>query len=125
MELTETGITLMQSNSGVDMKTVQENILFTTPPGKTFFPFAVHIHGNSASLAGGTDYDFGVNSGATGWRQSVDLSGMTVTTGERWLFATDNTTYTPIPAGSSFVIKPSTGSTAACTATIDVFGFLK
>jgi hypothetical protein len=101
------------------MKTAGATTLYTVPPGKSFVPVAVVIRNNSASLAGGTDYDF------TGWRQTVDLSGMTVaSTGYRVLYTTDNTTYTVTTAGTAFQITVSTGSTAACTATIDVFGYL-
>jgi len=124
MELSEYGITKLATVSAVDMKTVAEVTLYTVPAGKTFHPFAICVRNNSASLAGGTDYDFGAASGAATWRQTVDLSTMTVTTGERWIFAEHNVTYTPIPAGTAFVIKPSTGSTLACTAVLDVFGYL-
>lgn len=122
--LKEYSICKVATVSGVDMKTAAETTLFAVPAGKTFYPFAVVIRNNSASLAGGTDYDFGAASGASTWRQTVDLSGMTVTTGNRWIISADNATYTPIPASTNFVIKVSTGSTAACTATIDVFGYL-
>jgi hypothetical protein len=111
-------ITKVATVSGVDMKTAGATTLYTVPAGKTFIPIAVVIRGNSASLAGGTDYDF------TTWRQTVDLSGMTVTTGFRILWAADNTTYTPIAAAGTVQITVSTGSTAACTATLDVFGYL-
>ena len=122
--LKEYSICKVSTTSGVDMKTAAETTLFTVPVGKTFIPFAVVVRNNSASLAGGTDYDFGAASGASTWRQTVDLSAMTVTTGNRWILAADNTTYTPIPAGTAFVIKVSTGSTAACTAVLDVWGYI-
>ena len=123
-ELAEIGITKVATVTGVDMKTAAETTLYTPPAGKSFIPFAVCVRSNSASLAGGTDYDFGAASGASTWVQSTDLSGMTVPTGQRWIFATANTTYTPIPALTAFVLKVSTGSTDACTAPIDVFGYL-
>lgn len=122
--LKEYSLCKVSTTNSVDMKTAAETVLFAVPVGKTFIPFAVVVRNNTASLAGGTDYDFGAASGATTWRQSVDLSGLTVTTGNRWILAVDNTTYTPIPGGSNFVIKVSTGATAAGTATIDVFGYL-
>src|SRR5215204_2805949 len=59
----------------VDMKTAGSTTLYTVPAGKTFYPHRVVIRNNSASLAGGTSYSF------TGWRQTVSLAGMTVTTG--------------------------------------------
>jgi hypothetical protein len=118
MDLQELALTKVSTTSGVDMKTAAATTLFTVPAGKTFYPVLVRIRNNSASLAGGTSYGF------TGWRSGVDLSGMTVTTGYRDLFSADNTTYTPVAAGGTFQITVTTGSTAACTATVVVFGYL-
>jgi len=119
LEAHETALPLTRvATVAVDMKTAAATTLYTVPAGRTFYPVMVIIRGNSASLAGGTDYDF------TTWRQTVDLSGMTATTGFRALYATDNTTYTPIAAAGTFQVTVATGSTAACTATIDVFGYL-
>lgn len=107
------------TTTGVDMKTAGSTTLVAVPAGKTFYPVMIVIRDTTASLAGGTDYDF------TGWRQSVDLSGMTTTgTSYRVLYATDNTSYTENAASSNFQITVSTGASAAGTATIDVFGFL-
>lgn len=91
--------------------------IFTTPLGKVTRISAVLIRDPTGSLAGGTDYDF------TSWRQTVDLSGMTGGAADyRWLFATDNTSFTELAAGTNFQVTKSTGSSAAVTATIDVFG---
>ncbi len=110
---------LRLASVSVDMKTAASTTLYTVPAGKTAYVMMVVIRDNTASLAGGTDYDF------TGWRQTVDLSGMTtVGTTFRVLYATDNTSYTEKAAASTFQITVSTGATAAGTATIDVFGFL-
>ena len=118
-EARENLLTKVSTTTGVDMKTAAATTLYTVPSGKSFVPVMVVIRNNSASLAGGTDYDF------TGWRQTVDLSGMTdVSTTSRVIYATENTSYTVAVAGSTFQITVSTGSTAACTATIDVFGYL-
>jgi hypothetical protein len=109
----------LSTTTSVDMKTAGATTLYTVPAGKTAYIMMVVIRDNSASLAGGTNYDF------TGWRQSVDLSGMTTdNTTYRVLYATDNTSYTEAAAASTFQITVSTGATAAGTATIDVFGFL-
>ena len=116
--LKENAVTKVSTTTGVDMKTAASVTLYTVPVGKTFIPTQVVIRNNSASLAGGTSYSF------TTWRATVDLSGMTVTTGYRVLLPADNTTYTAIAAGGTFQITITTGSTAACTATIDVFGYL-
>lgn len=116
--LKENALTRLATVNLVDMKTAASTALFTVPVGKTFYVDTVVIRNNTASLAGGTSYGF------TNWRTGIDLSGMTVTTGYRKLFTTDNTTYTPLAAGAVFYLVVTTGSTAACTATIDVFGHL-
>lgn len=107
------------SSTSVNMKTAGATTLYTVPAGKVFYPVIVVIRDNTASLAGGTEYDF------TGWRQNVDLSGMTtVGTTYRVLHATDNTSYTENAAAGTFQITVVTGATAAGTATIDVFGLV-
>lgn len=107
------------TTTGVDMKTAGSTTLVAVPAGKVFYPLMIVIRDTTASLAGGTDYDF------TGFRQTVDLSGMTTLgTTYRVIYATDNTSYTENAASSNFQITVSTGSSAACTASIDVFGFL-
>jgi hypothetical protein len=116
--LKENCICRVSTTASVDMKTAASTTLFTVPTGKTFYVDHVVIRGNSASLAGGTSYAF------TSWRSGVDLSGMTVTTGFRVLNMVDNTTYTAIAAAGVFQITVTTGSSAACTATIDVYGYL-
>jgi hypothetical protein len=104
--------------AGVDMKTAASTTLYTVPSGKTFIPTHVCIRNTSASLAGGTSYSF------TGWRQTVDLSSMTTLATDYIKLDCNNTKYTVAAAGSNFQITVTTGSTAACTATLDVFGYL-
>jgi hypothetical protein len=117
--LKEYALTKLATVTGVDMKTAGATTLLTVPAGKTAIIAAVVIRDTSASLAGGTDYDF------TGWRQTVDLSGMTTpTTTYRVLYASDNSDYTAVAGGTTFQITVSTGATAAGTATIDVLGYL-
>lgn len=111
--------TLLSTTTGVDMKTAAATTLYTVPTGKTCYISHVVVRETSASLAGGTDYDF------TQWRQTVDLSSMT-TSGSDYMVirGADVTKYQDLTAGTAFQITVSTGSTAACTATIDVFGHL-
>lgn len=117
--LRDKGIALLGSASGVNMQTAGgAQTIFTTPVGKVTRIAYVVIRDVSATLAGGTDYDF------TSWRQTVDLSGMTTaSTQYRVIVSTDNTSYTELAASTAFQITPSTGSTGAATATIDVFGY--
>ena len=123
--LNELSIALLQTTTGVDMKTVQKNTLYTVPTGKTAYVVFVVIRETSASLTGGTDYDLGTGAAADTWRQTVDLSSMT-TSGTDYMVISgaDVTKYTDNAAAAVFGIKPITGSTGAATAVIDVFGFL-
>ncbi len=123
--LTENAITRLSTTSGVDMKTAAKTTLYTVPASKTLYVTHVVIRETSASMSGGTDYDLGTGANADTWRQTVDLSSMT-TSGTDYMVISgaDVTKYTDSAAASVFGIKVITGTSAACTATIDVFGFL-
>lgn len=124
-ELNEYAITKLATVTGVDMKTAGKTALYTVPSGKTFYPVFVVIREPSASMSGGTEYDFGTGANANTWRQDVDLSSMTTLATDYMVIAgADVTKYTDCATASVFGIKVITGTTAACTATIDVFGFL-
>lgn len=116
--LNELSITKLSTTTGVDMKTAAATTLYTVPTGKTAYITHVVIRETSASLAGGTEYDF------TGWKQDVDLSSMTTLATDYIVLDGNNTKYTDTATGTTFQITVVTGSTAACTAVIDVFGFL-
>ena len=123
--LNENAITRLASVAGVDMKTAALTTLYTVPPGKTLYVTHVVIREPSASMSGGTDYDLGTGANADTWRQTVNLSSMT-TLGTDYMVISgaDVTKYTDSVAASVFGIKVITGTTAACTATLDIFGFL-
>ena len=118
---------LLSTTLAVDMKTSGVTALYTVPAGKTLIPTAVVIRNPSASLAGGTDYDFGTSAACSSWRQTVDLQTLTTLTTD-YIVITGSTAvpvkYTTTTVANIFAIKVSTGSTAACTATIDLFGYL-
>ena len=116
--LNENAITRLSTTAGVDMKTAASTTLYTCPTGKTAYITHVIVRETSASLAGGTSYSF------TGWRQTVDLSSMTTLATDYMVLDSNNTKYTDLAAGTAFQITVTTGSTAACTATVDVFGML-
>ena len=116
--LRENAITLLESTSGVDMKTAASTTLFTVPVGKVAYITQVVVRDPSASLAGGTDYDF------TQWRQTVDLSSMTTANTDYFVLDGNNVKYQELAASTAFQITVNTGSTAAATAVIDVFGYL-
>jgi hypothetical protein len=91
--------------------------IFTTAAGRITRITHVVVRDTTATLAGGTAFAF------TSWR-TVDLSTMTTAnTTYRVLTATDNTDFAEIAASTAFQITPSTGSTGAASATIDVFGY--
>jgi len=123
--LNEAALAIVASVPSVDMKTAGANTLYTVPTGKVFYPVMVVIRDPSASMAGGTDYDIGTGANCDTWRQTVDLSSMTTSgTDFMVIHGADVTKYTECAAASVFGIKVITGTTAACTATIDVIGYL-
>lgn len=116
--LRDKGLALLGSATINMQNAAGAQTIFTTPAGKVTRIVCVVIRDPTATLAGGTDFDF------TSWRQTVDLSGMTGgATQYRVLYATDNTDFTELAASTAFQITPSTGSTGAASATIDVFGY--
>lgn len=116
--LRENAITKLATVTAVDMKTAASTTLFAVPSGKTLYVTHVVIRDSSASLAGGTSYSF------TNWRATVDLSSMTTASTDYMVLNSNNTKYTETTGGTNWQITVTTGSTAACTATIDVFGYL-
>jgi len=123
--LIENAITKVATVTGVDMKTAAKTTLYTVPTGKVFYPMAVVIRDPSASMAGGSDYDIGTGANTDTWRQAVTLVSLT-TLGTDFMVirGADVTKYEECAAADAFGIKVITGTTAACTATIDVFGYL-
>lgn len=114
-------ITCLSSTAAVNMIAgAGPTTLYTVPAGKTAIITHVVVRTVSATLAGGTKYDF------TGWRQDVDLSSMTAVTD--YMVITSDTAipvkYTMTAATTTFTITNDDGSDGAATTTIDVFGFL-
>ena len=123
--LNEYSICKLATVTGVDMKTAAKTTLYTVPSGKTLYVTHVVIREPSASMAGGTDYDLGTGANADTWRQTIDLSSMTTLNTDYMVIAgADVTKYTDSATGSVFGIKVITGTTVACTVSIDCFGFL-
>lgn len=124
-DIKENTIVRLITVTGVDMKTAGKTNLYTVPTGKTLYVTHVVVREPSASMAGGNDYDFGTGANADTWRQTVDLSSMTTQDTDYMVISgADVTKYTDCAAASVFGIKVIAGTTSACTATIDVFGFL-
>lgn len=116
--LKENAITLL-STTIVGMQTGDgAQTIYTVPVGKVLYIAAIVVRDLTASLAGGTDYDF------TGFRQTVDLSGMTNVGTDYIVLDGNNAIYTEQAAATNIQITPNTGSTANADATIDLFGYL-
>jgi hypothetical protein len=123
-DLRTISVSLLGVQTDVDMQTAATNNIFTVPSGYKAYVTHVAVVNPSASLAGGTDYDFGWDASATNWKQTVDLSSMTTATTDYMIISGTGTKYTRGDAGDVFKMKVVTGSTAAATADIYVFGFL-
>jgi len=97
--------------------------LYTVPTSYKFIPTHVVVRNPSASLAGGTDFDFGDGANADTWKNTVDLSSLTATTD--CIVITFDSKFTIYDAADVFGIMPVTGASASgATATIEVFGYL-
>ncbi len=123
--LNEYSITKVATVAAVDMKTAGKTTLYTVPTGKTFIPIMVIIRSASATLVGGTWYNFGTGTASNTWRKGVDLQTIdTAATDYVVLIGNDLDLNIYCTAGSTFGIYVVYGSTGAATCTIDVFGYL-
>ena len=97
--------------------------VYTVPPGKKAIITAVVIREPTASLAGGTDFDFGDGANADTWKTTVDLSSMTGT--DDYMRITNNNAVIAavFDAGDEFGVKDATGATADAQAAMDVIGY--
>jgi len=95
---------------------------YTVPTGKKAIVTHVIIRNPTASLAGGSDFDFGDGANADTWKQTVNLATLTATT-DCIVIAPPTVKFTVFDAGDAFGIKPATGATADADATMDVFGY--
>ena len=121
--LNELALSKVASVASVDMKTAAKTTLYTVPVGKILLPFAIIVRVTSGSLAGGTEYDFGVGANCDTWKQDVDLSSLTTPVTD-YIIVTALTKFQNCVAGDEFGVKVITGATDAATATIDVIGYL-
>jgi hypothetical protein len=96
--------------------------IYTVGPGLKAILFFAVVRNPTASLAGGTDFDFGDGANADTWVNAVDLSGMTATT-DSYAVSGLSAKYTILDAGDAWGIKPVTGATLDADATIDLFGY--
>jgi hypothetical protein len=102
-----------------------KSIAYTVPAGKSAVVLFIVVRNPTASLAGGTDFNFG--GGADGetpaFKSAVDLSGMTGTD-DYYVITNNNAVITDVfSAGEEIGVDPQTGATADADATLDVFGY--
>lgn len=114
----EDKIALLSSKSSVDMQTSGDTTIFTTISGKKTRITHVVVRDPSASMAGGTSFSF------TSWRQAFSLAGLTNAGTDYIVIDGNNAVYSEISGDVDFKLTVTTGTTAACTATIDVFGYV-
>jgi hypothetical protein len=122
--ISEGAMARLVSVENVDMQTAQKVDLLTVPAGRTAIITHVVVRETSASLAGGTDYDFGTGANVNSWVQGVDLSGMTDAGSDVRIIDAGSGIYSECAAESVFAVMVNTGSTTVATATVDVFGYL-
>jgi len=122
--MAEGSMARLASVADVDMQTSQKVDLFTVPTGRTAIITHVVVRDISASLAGGTDYDFGTGVNADSWVQGVDLSGMTNVGSDVRVIDASGGIYGECAAESVFAVMVNTGSTVVATVVVDVFGYL-
>jgi hypothetical protein len=123
MDLKGIGLALLDSVSAVGLQNGDgKTTLYTVPPSKKAVVTHCVVRNPTASLVGGTDFDFGDGANADTWKNTVDLSSMTATT-DYMVVEGNNAKYTIFDAGDVFGVKPVTGATADAEATIDVFGY--
>lgn len=124
MDMDKNCISLLASVSAVGLQNGDgKTDLFTVPPGKKCVISHCVVRNPNASLAGGTDFDFGDGANADTWKNTVDLSSMTATT-DYMVVEGNNAKYTVFDAGDVFGVKPVTGATADAEGTVDIFGYL-
>lgn len=121
--LKENAISLLASGVAGMQTADGKTTLYTVPAGKKAVVTRILVRQPTASLAGGTDFDFGDGANADTWKQTVNLSGCTGTD-DYFVIANDNAVVGAVfDAGDEFGVKPSTGATADADAAIDVFGY--
>ena len=122
--LKDKALTLLGS-AAIDCNAAATTTIFTTPVGKVTRISHIIVRDPTASMAGGTDFKFG-----TGFRNNAAVDLSSLTGGATDYIVLINATAagadqkcTEIAAGTAFELTITTGTTGACTATFDVFGY--
>jgi len=124
--LKEKGIALLGSAAVTMTAGTGVETIFTVPVGKVARISHLVVRDPSATLAGGSSFQFG-----TGFRNNAAVTLVSMTGGATDYMVLPNSAAdgadlksTEIAAGVAFQITKTTGSSGAATATIDVFGYL-
>jgi len=124
MDAKEAGIMALARGITVNLQDGDgKSDIYTVPTDKGMIVSHAVVKKPTASLAGGTDFNFGDGADADTWKNTVDLSSMTVST-DFMVITGDNVKYTIFNAGDVFGVKPVTGATLDADATVDLFGYL-
>jgi len=124
LDLREKSICLLASVAAVDMQTeANKEVLFTVPAGKAAIITHVVVRNPTLTLATCDDCDLGIGALCDTWKQSNNFSTLVAAT-DFMVITSDNTMYAVLNAAEVFGIYVVSGSAAAATATIDVFGYL-
>jgi glucokinase len=116
--LMDKGIALLGS-AAINMQSAATTTIYTTPVGKVTRISHAVVRDPSASLAGGTSYTI------TGLRAAFSLDALRSATGFVCVHAVNDLTAEQlrVAAATAVQLTVTTGSTAAASATIDVFGY--
>ena len=116
---------LLATVAGVTMTAAGGKVtLYTVPAGFKAIITKIVVRTISATLAGATSNSWGGDSNADDFKTGVDLSSITSPSGKVYQVTNPNAAIIEYAAATVFGYKPTTGSTGAATATMDVFGYL-
>jgi hypothetical protein len=122
--LTENAITKLASVVAGMQNGDGNTTLYTVPVGKVLYVVMLVVRDPTASLAGGTDFDFGDSTGGNYFKETIDLSGMTTAGTDYYIVRNDGAVLSEFAETVDFEAVVNTGATADADATIDVFGYL-
>jgi hypothetical protein len=123
-DLRENAITLLASVVAGMQNGDGDTVIYTVPAGKTCYVTQLVVRDPTASLADGTDFDFGDDENANWFAETVDLSGMTTVGTDYYILRSDGAVLSEFAAGTEIEAVVNTGATADAEATVDLFGYL-
>ena len=108
-KLSENGLTILATLTGLDMTTSAKQVIYPVPAGKRMVPIDLILIDPSASLAGCDDVDFGSGTNAGSWlNNETGIGDMTATTDFMTLRA-DSNEYTIIDGDAAALVDRQFG----------------